>query len=171
MSKVDRFFDEEIKAIAVDSSAIAYSSAEELYEDVKRQIRRNFSNPSSAFVKGLKLYQFDNASYVRLSPILSSHAEKTRIKGKPNLWILLPDGVRLGFRRIGKGFNWNDLKRRYGTRLSFVPAGDGHVVLYRDRRGVYPIYKIQPQVITKQRIEFFESARSIAAKNNFKEIK
>ena len=162
MSEANQFFDTEIKAIAADSSAIARAAAEELYDDVRRQIRRNFRNPSAAFEKGLKIYHFENASYVRLSPILSSHAQSANIKGSPNLWILLPDGVRLGFKRIGKGFNWDDLKRRFGTRLSFVPVGDGHVVLLRDRSGVYPIYKIQQQVKTTQRIEFYEAAERIA---------
>ena len=162
MSEVDQFFDTEIKAIAFSSKAIARAAAEELYEDVQRQIRRNFRNPSTAFVKGLRIYEFDNASYVRLSPILSSHARSTKLQGSPNIWILLPDGARLGFKRMGtNGFNWNTLRRRYSTRLSFAPVGDGHVVLYRDRGVVLPIYKIQNSIQTKQRIEFFESAEEI----------
>ena len=160
MTEVDRFFDTEIKAIA--SSAIARRAAEELYDDVRRQIRQNFRTTSSAFAKGIKIYEFDNASYVRLSPILSSHAQPTTMQGNPNIWILLPQGARLGFKRVGKGFNWNTLKRRYGTRLSFVPVGDGHVVLYRDWGRTYPIYKIQKAVTTKQRIEFYEKAHEIA---------
>ena len=134
----------------------------ELYENVRRQIRRNFRNPSTAFSKGLKIYEFDSAIYVRLSPILSSHARATNLKGDPNLWILLPDGARLGFKRIGKGFNWDTLKRRYGTRLAFARVGDGHVVLYRFEGRTYPIYKIQSAVTTKQRIEFYEKADEIA---------
>lgn len=162
MSKVNRYFDEEIKAIAVNSSAIARAAAEELYDDVQRQIRSKFKNPSTAFTKGVKLTHYDNVSYVRLSPILSSYAESTEISGQPNLWILLPDGLRLGFKRIGKGFNWNDLSRRYGTNISIVAVSDGHVVLYRHRGGVSPIYKIQKAVRTKQRIEFYEQAEKIA---------
>ena len=162
MSETDQFFNSEIKAIATDSKAIASLAAEELYEDVRRQIRRNFRNPSTAFSKGLKIYEFDSAIYVRLSPILSSHARATNLKGNPNLWILLPDGARLGFKRIGKGFNWDTLKRRYGTRLAFARVGDGHVVLYRHDGTVSPIYKIQSSVTTKQRIEFYEKADEIA---------
>ena len=131
MSQTDKFFDEEIRAIATDSNAIARGAAEELYDDVQRQIRRKFNNPSTAFSRGVKLTHYDNVSYVRLSPILSSHAEEKTLSGSPNLWILLPDGQRLGFKRIGKGFNWSDLKRRYGTRLSFAPVSNGHIVLYR----------------------------------------
>ena len=162
MSKID-FFDEEIKAIATDSKAIALLAAEELYDDVQRQIRRNFNNPSAAFSKGIKIHEFDQAVYVRLSPILSSHAVSTPIQGKPTLWILLPDGQRMGFKRMGTGgFSWDALRRRYGSRLSFAAVGDGHVVLYRHNGSVYAIYKIQNQIQTKQRIEFYRKAEEIA---------
>ena len=162
MNKVDRFFDDEIKAIAVEGRAIARKVAKKLQEDILAQIERNFRNPSAAFLRGVKTYEFDRGSYVRLSPILSAHAEPNKIQGNPNLWILLPDGARLGFRRIGREFNWSTLKRRYGNRLSFIRVGDGHVVLYRTPKGqVKPIYKIQTSVENKQRIEFFETAEKI----------
>ena len=79
----------------------------------------------------------------------------------------MPDGQRLGFKRIGNGFSWSDLKRRFGTRLSFVSVDDGTVVLYRSEEGVKPIYKIQSSVITKQRIEFYEKAEQIAMREGF----
>lgn len=82
MTEVDRFFNSETKAIAVDSSAIAKRAAYELQSDVLRQIRQNFRNPSVAFMKGVKVYEFDDATIVRLaSPILSSYAEDVEIQG------------------------------------------------------------------------------------------
>ena len=170
MSNVDQFFNSEVKAIATDSKAIANDAAEELYQDVRRQIRQNFGNPSTAFSKGIKIHEFDSAIYVRLSPILSSHARSTNLRGNPNMWILLPDGARLGFKRIGKGFNWSTLKRRYGSQLSFAPVADGHVVLYRYQGKAVPIYKIQREVTTKQRIEFYEKAEMIAQRYGMKVI-
>ncbi len=162
MSELDDFFDQEIKAIAVDSRMTAREAAEELYQDVQRQIRRNFNNPSAAFSRGIKIHEFEDAIYVRLSPLLSVHAQESRLQGNPHLWILLPDGARLGFKRMGSGgSNWDALKRRYGSRLAFAPVGDGHVVLYRHNGTVSPIYKIQSQVQTKQRIEFYEKAEEI----------
>ena len=162
MSEIDRFFDDQIKAIAVDSRATAREAAEELYDDVQRQIRRNFNNPSAAFSRGISIHEFDNATYVRLSPILSVHAEPTKLEGNPNLWILLPDGMRLGFKRMGTAkFTWDSLKRNYGSRLRFVAVSDGSVLLFRSPGGVVPIYKIQSQVRTKQRIEFYEKAEEI----------
>ncbi|MEM8828761.1 MAG: hypothetical protein AAGE96_05320 [Cyanobacteria bacterium P01_G01_bin.19] len=164
-SDIDAFFSEEIKAVATDSMAIASRAAAQLQEDVERQIRRNFKNPSAAFIRGVKIYEFETAVYVRLSPILSSHAQSQTISGSPNLWILLRDGVRLGFKKMGVGgFNWDVLKRRYRSRLSFVAVADGHVVLYKHYGQVFPIYKIQLQVQTKQRIEFYEKAEEVADK-------
>ncbi len=162
LHKLDDFFDQELKAIAVESKAIAQRAAEELYQDVQRQIRRNFNNKSAAFSRGIKIHEFDDAIYVRLSPILSSHAQSTELQGNPNLWILLPDGARLGFKRMGSyGITWDALKRRYGSRLRFVRVSDGHVLLFRSARGVVPIYKIQTSVRTKQRIKFYEKAEEI----------
>lgn len=172
MGEIDRFFNDEIKAIAVDSQAIAATLAEQLQEDVVRQIRRNFSNPTTAFMKGVKVYHFETSSYVRLaSPLLSGFAKNITISGNPNLWILLPDGAKLGFKRIGKGFRWSDLKRRYSSRLRFVKVADGSVLLYRTPTGeVKPIYKLQTAVDRKQKIEFFEAAERIASENNFEVI-
>lgn len=161
-AEVDQFFEQEIKAIATETRAIARRAAEELYQDVQTQIRRNFNNPSQAFLRGINIYEFENAIYVRLSPILSTHAQSKPIQGNPNLWILLPDGAKLGFKRMGGGLNWDSLKRRYASRLAFAPVGDGSIVLFRSRSGVVPIYKIQSQVQTTQRIEFFEKADEIA---------
>ena len=172
MSEIDRFFDDQIKAIAVDSRMVARDAAQELYDDVQRQIRRNFNNPSAAFSKGIKIHEFDDAVYVRLSPILSSHASSGEIQGQPNLWILLPDGVRLGFKRMGTGgTTWDTVKRRYSSRLAIVPMDNGHVVLFRSPAGVVPVYKIQTEVQTKQRIEFYEKAEEIAAARGLKTAK
>jgi hypothetical protein len=167
MSEIDRYFDQLAIAIAEDSKFTASRAARELQEDVYRQIRRNFRNPSAAFMRGIKVEEYETAAYVRLSPILSVHAEPSKLEGSPNLWILLPDGARNGFKRLSKSFTWDFIKRRYGTRLSFVPHGDGHVVLYRSPNGVVRIYKIQPSVTTRQRIEFYEKAEEIAEREGF----
>jgi hypothetical protein len=164
MTEIDKFFDDAFLQVKLDSRVAVREAARELEADVKRQIRRNFRNPSIAFQRGLKVHDYEYASYVRLSPILSAHAQKIKIEGNPNLWILLPDGARLGFKRIGKGFSWTELKRRYGSRLSFVPVSDGSVVLFRSNSGFVPIYKIQRSVETTQRIEFYEKATEIASK-------
>lgn len=162
VTKVDRFFEREYQTIQLESSSVAERAGYELQADIQRQIKRNFTNPSIAFMRGVKVSVFESASYVRLSPILSSYAQDITVEGSPNLWILLPDGLRLGFKPIGKGFNWDTLKRRYGTKLSFVPVTDGTVVLYRLPSGaVKPIYKLQHSVKREQKIEFFEAAEKV----------
>ena len=162
MLSVERFFNDEIRTIQLESKEAVRQAARELEADVKRQIKRNFINPSTAFVAGVKVYDFDNASYVRLSPLLSSFAQPTQIKGNPNLWILLPQGARLGFKRLSSSFNYADLKRRYGSRLSFIPLNNGHAVLYRQPNGVaVPIYKLQQSVEQTKKINFYEAAEKI----------
>lgn len=163
MIKTDKFFDESLKQIKIDSRTATRDAARELERDIQDQIRSKFKNPSTAFMRGVKVHDYEGGSYVRLSPILSVHAEATELKGNPKLWILLPEGKRLGFQRMGDGgFNWDILKRRYGTRISFVPVSDGHVVLYRFKNRTVPIYKIQSAVATKARIDFYNRAQNIA---------
>ena len=167
MSEIDRFFNDEIHTIEVESKEITIQASRELEANIQKQIKQNFNSTNLAFSKGIKVYEFENASYVRLSPLLSNFADPQPIKGNPNLWILLPSGQKLGFKRLSKRFTYPDLKRRYGSRLSFVPIGDGHVVLFRQRNGtVTPIYKLQPQVSNKQKIKFYETAKKIVNKYN-----
>ena len=163
MSEVERFFDRELREVSLESREATHKAGRELAADVTRQIKEKFANPSLAFQRGVKVHEFKNGSYVRLSPILSAHAEEKRIRGNPNLWILLPEGKRRGFKRISPGY-WNVLQARYGRYLSIVPVSNGHVVLYRSSSGVVPIYKIQPTVTTKQRIDFYGKAQEIANK-------
>ena len=167
MNEVERFFDSETKAIAVNSNAIARKLAYQLQADTQRKIKQAFGNVSAAFMRGVKVYQFENAAIVRLSPLLSSFAEPQKIQGNPNLWIRLPDAEKLGLGRMGKAFSWTDLKRRFGSQLSFVKVNDGTVVLLRTRQGqIKPIYKIQTAVDREQKIEFLESGDRIARENN-----
>ena len=164
MSKIDQFFDTAIADAETDSRSVTALAARELQRDVWRQIRRNFNNPSAAFMAGVKAYDFDTSSVVRLSNPLSSFADDIETTaGKPNLWILLPNGARLGLPRMGKGFGWQDLKRKYGSNLSFAPVDDGTVVLLRDRRSgrIMPIYKIVDRVSSPKKIEFIEAAQKI----------
>ena len=162
---VDRFFAEELKTIKLNFRAATSTAARELETEVKRQIKTNFNNPSRAFARGIKVYDFDNGSVVRLSPLLSAHAQPSLIESDRNLWILLPDGAKNGFKRISPSFNWTTIKRRYGNRLSFVPVRDGHVLLFRQSNGrVVPIYKLQSSVDRPQRIKFYEAAEEIAKK-------
>ena len=163
MSEVDSFFDRELREIELKSREVAHAAARELAADVIRQIKEKFNNPSLAFQRGVRVHEFKGGAYVRLSPILSAHAQVQRIRGQPNLWILLPEGKRLGFKRMSRSY-WSWLQSRHARNLSFVTVSDGQVVLFRSSSGVVPIYKIQQAVTTKQRIDFFGKAEEIASK-------
>ena len=164
MSEVDRFFDRELREVSLESRGATHQAARELAADISRQIKQKFTNPSLAFQRGVKVHQFKNGSYVRLSPILAAHAETKEIRSNSsNLWILLPEGQKRGFKRISPGY-WNILQSRHGRNLSIVPVSDGHVVLYKSSSGVVPVYKIQQTVATKQSIDFYGKAQEIAKK-------
>ena len=160
MSEVNKFFDSEITTIKLESKQAVMEAARELEQDIQSQIKKNFVNPSAAFLAGVKVYDFENASYVRLSPLLSSFAEPQKVTGNPNLWILLPTGAKLGFKRLNASFSYPDLKRRYGSRLSFIPINNGHAVLYRQPNGVVtPVYKLQKFVTRTQKINLYDAAK------------
>ena len=161
MSEVDRFFDQELREMSLGSREATRQAARELAADIMRQIKEKFNSPSLAFQRGVKVHEFKNGSYVRLSPILSAHAEEKQVRGNSNLWILLPEGQKRGFKRISPGY-WNVLQTRYANNLAIVPVSDGHVVLYKSRSGVVPIYKIQATVTTKQKLDFYDKAEEIA---------
>lgn len=169
MSDLDRWFDQQISEIELDFKHAANGAAEALAREVKSQIRRNFNNPSAAFVAGVKVYEFDAAAVVRLSPILSSHAQPATSKGNPNIWILLPDGERLGFKRMN-GAYWRSFQAKYKRSISFVDLGSGSVVLFKKGSQVVPIYKIQNSVDRKQRIDLDGAAQKVAREFGFEEF-
>lgn len=169
MGEVDKFFSDEIRAIKAQGKARARKASVDLQKSIDRSIRKNFNNPNASFARGVKIYDFSRGSTVRLSPLLSTFAKDRTVRGTPNLWILLPEGEKLGFKRIGKNFNWNTLKRRYGTKLSFVEVQGGVIVLYRSRQGIKPVYKIQQTVQSKQKIKFYSEGVRIGEQYGFKE--
>ncbi len=162
---IEAFFESETRKLEQDTTAALEEVAEDLKQSVLRQTKSKFRSTGKSFKNGVKIYNYPAASYVRLSKVLSAHAEKTIIKGQPNLWIRLPDGERFGFKRIGaRGESWSSLKRKWGNRIFIVKANDGHVVVLnhpRDNRN-YAIYKLQQQIETKPRINFFGEAERLA---------
>lgn len=131
---------------------------------VKGQVDRNFKT-SKRLKKGVKMYgrydEDETVASVRLSPILSGHAEKRIISGNPSIWILLPDGERLGFKRMSSG-GWDKFQSRYRDRLFYQKVADGTVIVYRHSNGSnYAIYKIQSAVMTRQRLDLGAASRNV----------
>ncbi len=166
MSEVDNFFETELDTLRLESVEAVRSAAENLQAKLQDEFRTKTGWQAQSLARGIKVYHFDNASYVRLNPVLSGQAQRVIIRGNPNLWLLLPDGERLGFKRIGSNnsslgarsladgtsagsHRWRDLKAKYGSRIFF----HNDLVIFRHQSGRnYSIYKLQKQVETKPRI-------------------
>ena len=158
MSEADRFFENELYTLRLESQEAVRSAADELKANLQKEFRSKIGWRSQNLTRGIKVYHFENASYVRLNPVLSSYAQRISIRGNPNLWILLPDGERLGFKRIGRGNGWRNLKARWGSRIFF----HNDVVIFRHHSGRnYAIYKLQKQVERKQLINLEKLSEEI----------
>lgn len=150
MSEADRFFENELYTLRLESQEAVRSAADELRANLQKEFRSKVGWQPQSLARGIKVYHFENASYVRLNPALSSYAQRVSIRGNPNLWILLPDGERLGFKRIGEGNGWRELKARWGSRIFF----HNEVVIFRHQTGRnFAIYKLQKQVDTQLRVD------------------
>ncbi len=146
MSEVDNFFNTELDTLRLESMEAVRSAADSLRLKLHQEFQQKLGWQSANINRGIKVYHYETASYVRLNPVLSSHAQRVSISGNPNLWILLPDGERLGFKRIGQGNSWRDLKAKWGSRIFL----HNEVVVFRDRSGRnYAIYKLQKRVNTR----------------------
>ena len=150
MVELDNFFNTELETLRLESQEAVRSAADSLRLKLHQEFKQKLGWRSPNLNQGIKVYHLEAASYVRLNPVLSSFAERVRIRGNPDLWILLPDGERLGFKRIGQGNSWRDLKAKWGSRIFF----HNNVVIFCAQNGRnYAIYKLQKQVESRPRID------------------
>ena len=158
MSEVERFFENELYTLRLESQEAVRSAAAELRLELEREFSYKLNIGSKALERGIRVHHFEQASYVRLNPFLSSYAQRVSIRGNPNLWILLPDGERLGFRRIGQGNGWRDLKRKWGSKIQFV----NKTVVFRHGDGRrYAIYQIQERLERKPIVNVERLAKGV----------
>lgn len=158
------------------SRAAVRSAARQLGNEAESQIRRNFKPKINKGSFGsVKRYDLPNSTRVSLKPgYLESFAEGKTIRGKPTLIILLPDGERLGFKRISRTNSWDEVWQRIHKKARLVGVGDGVVVLYQHRGKSYPIYKFQKQSTAPKLISLKAKAEALAETmpdsiNNFME--
>ncbi len=153
-------YDRAIEEMQSSNNRAAQNAARELRDRIYSQIEENFD--SNKFFNSVYVKDFETSSTVTLSPLLASFAQSQIIKGDPNLWILLPDGERLGFKRLNANY-WKTLKPFFGKSLFYSKVPDGTVVIFRlsDGRN-YAVYKIQSQLKREQKIEFWETAEQVA---------
>lgn len=164
--KAKNFFEREAQRLEKVGKGAAAQAALLLRSQTASQVRRAMD---AKLVGGISVYHFpprngQSASVVRLSPPLSAAAVSSKIQGDPYLWILLPDGKKLGFKRISNSNTWISLKRKYGDKLSMRKSNGGVNVYYSYRGRSYAVYKLSPQVNSPQKIEFLETAENIAKK-------
>ena len=158
MSEVDLFFNTELATLRLESAEAVRSAADELRAKLQEEFRQKLGWKAQNLARGIKVYHFETASYLRLNPVLSAQAQRVSIRGNPNLWILLPDGERFGFKRISQNNTWRDLKARWGSRIFF----HNDVVIFRHKSGRnYAIYKLEKQVDSKPRVDLDSLAKEI----------
>ena len=134
-------------------------AARKLQKGLQQQARSRLRGGGS-LSKGFRIYDITGGAIVSLGRLQSVFATPggTTIQGSKYLWILTPEGAVLGFKRIGKGNTYTDLKRKYGSNL-FIrnDSGDG-VVLYRKNGRLYPVYILKKQVDIPQKIQLDSEA-------------
>jgi hypothetical protein len=150
-----------------------HGKARELKLRIQRELRRNFRpGPGSndSFFRAVKIRNLGEdgdlgpASYIRLGvPFMDAFQEGKQISGRGNLIVLLPDGERLGFRRISKGNRWAKVWETIQSRSLLLKVKTGVLVLYRYQGRRVPIYLLTKRVRLKKRLSFYEIAAEIAA--------
>ena len=133
-------------------------AARKLQKGLQQQARSRLRGGSLS--KGFKIYDITGGAIVSLGRLQSVFATPggTTIQGSKYLWILTPEGAVLGFKRIGKGNTYTDLKRKYGSNLFIRGDGSGGVVLYRKNGRLYPVYILKRQVHIPQKIQLDSEA-------------
>lgn len=130
-------------------------AARKLQKGLQQQARSRLRGGGS-LSKGFRVYEITGGAIVSLGRLQSVFATPggTTIQGSKYLWILTPEGAALGFKRIGKGNTYTDLKRKHGNDL-FIRENSrgGGVVLYRKNGRLYPVYILKKQVHVPQKIE------------------
>lgn len=159
-------FGDEAEKLRVAANRSIRASARRLKRTAEAEIRNNFKPAKNKGSFGsVKVYDLPNSSRISLRPgYLEAFEEGKTIRGKPTLIILLPDGERLGFKRIGKSNSWASVWQRIHKKARLVGVGDGLVVVYQHRGKSYAIYKFQKQTTAPKLISLRAKAKAIADK-------
>lgn len=156
----------EAEKLALAANRSIKASARQLKRTAEAEIRSNFKQKKTKGSFGsLRIVDLPNSSRVSLRPgYLEAFEEGKTIRGKPTLIILLPDGEKLGFKRISKSNSWASVWQRIHKKARLVGVGDGLVVVYEHRGRSYAIYKFQKQTTAPKLISLRAKAKAIADK-------
>ena len=169
------FFAAQIKDLNSATRAVIRSSARQFKQEIVRQVRTNFKrglNSNGSFFKAFKIYDLDAdasrgpASYVRAGvPFMNVFEEGATIKNKKSqfLIVLLPQGEKLGFKRISKGNPWGKVWAQFGKHFVLKVLSNSKILYSYEWGGkLTPVYLFTKSVKLKKRLNFFEPAEIIA---------
>lgn len=170
------FFAAEIKDLQSATHAVIRSAGRHFKQQIQRQVRRNFKPgtfSNGSFFKAFKIYDLSAdatrgpVSYVRAGvPFLHIFTAGTTITNRNAgyLTILLPQGEKIGFRRISKGNTWTKVFSQYGKYMTAlnIRGGGGKIFIYNYGGKQTPVYLLIKAVRIRKRLDFWESAQEIA---------
>lgn len=168
------FFSAQIKDLNSATRAVIRASARQFKQEIVKQVKRNFkrgTNSNGSFFKAFKIYDLESdatrgpASYVRAGvPFMMVFQDGATITNKKSdfLIVLLPQGEKLGFKRISKGNPWHKVWAQFGNFFAVRKVGQGLLYTYEYRGKSTPVYFFTKSVTLKKRLSFFEPAELIA---------
>ena len=170
------FFAAQIKDLQTATQAVIKASARQFKQEIQKQVRANFKRgtfSNGSFFKAFKIYDLNSdvmrgpASYVRAGvPFMNIFEEGKIINSKraEYLAVLLPQGEKLGFKRISKGNTWTRVFNQYGKHLKVlnIRAGNGKIFIYDYAGTQTPVYLLIKSVRIKKKLNFFQAAEQIA---------
>ena len=152
-----------VEALEGEVNKAVKEAAESLKRFTQKQLQTQFKNRSPAWLSGIRTYHFPGQSYVRLGSAQSAFAQPTT--EAKNVWILLPEGQKLGFKRFSDRYTWRNIQAKYGNKFFSQNTPKGTVILYRHSDGqIYPVYLKKERVTQSQRIDFFSEAEKIGSR-------
>lgn len=172
-ANLKKFFEAAKQDVRSAAQIVVRESGQLLKNEIKKQLKANFKagKDSRGFFKAVSIYDYakpENAKptvYVRPAigfMYVFETGEPIAAKNR-NLIFLLPDGVRLGFPKVGKGNSWEKIYNQFGKKFKIVRAknGNGFVVLVDYNGTTYAVYKIQERVKLTKRLDLYASAKKI----------
>jgi len=170
----DEFFKAEIRNLEAATKSAVFAGAEALKAETLKELAANFNTPKGGnrgFKKAVKAHKLPEkgvmgpVSFVRLGvPFMGIFQTGGTITGKSNLIVLLPDGQRLGFKRITAGNPWPRVWDKIKKDARLIKTPSGTVVTFKKQNGaVVPIYKIVKSVTVPKKLNFLENAEKISA--------
>jgi len=168
------FFAAQIKDLNSATRAVIRASVRQFRQDIVKQVRTNFKrgvNSNGSFFKAFKIYDLEAdanrgpASYIRAGvPFMKVFQDGATITNKKAqfLIVLLPQGEKLGFKRISKGNPWRKVWAQYGKQFRMRKVGNTTVFTYEFQGKSTPVYLFTKSVTLRKRFDFFAPAEAIA---------